>query len=213
MLHTTLRLCRERGNCKFLCAPLMRALGPGWGEDDTIPFPRLLDMDTPGWAGLSDTVLAFRAVLPGEESARDRIARLFAADCAERTVRLWSILTPGQNEREASHFIQEARRFARGEITDFERDIKWEAARAWAARGGQVAWAAADTVKENACYAAQDAARNAAMVAGSAWSQGIAGALTKEAERLWQAQRLREYLEGDRDASSILGLGARSGRE
>jgi hypothetical protein len=116
------------------------------------------------------------------------VARLFAADCAERVLPIFEKAhSTDDRPRKA---IEATRKFARGEISAAARaaarDAAWDAARA-AARDAawDAAWAAAgaaawDAARAAACDAACDAARAAAC----------------DAERQWQHRRLRAYLLG-----------------
>jgi hypothetical protein len=121
----------------------------------------------PGLVNPDDTFWALRAVPASERADRDRIARLYACDCAERAL---------QRERERGRepaaaswaAVEVARRFAFGTASESERHAAGAAARdAWAA-ASDAAWADAS-----------DAARAAA------WA----------AEREWQTQRLRDALD------------------
>jgi hypothetical protein len=138
----------------------------------------------------------------------DRIARLFACDCAERVLKFFKGRFP--NDKRPRLAIETARKFANGLATkeelaaaraaawvaagaaawvaawDAARDAAWDAARAaaWVA-----AWAAArDAAGAAARVAAWDAARDAARAA--------AGAAAWVAEKKWQVKRLLQYLNG-----------------
>ena len=106
----------------------------------------------------------------------DRIARLFACDCAEHTLSIFEKKYP--DDKRPRRTIEVARRFTEGKATQEELAAAEAAARdaaeaaAWAA-----AWAAARV-------AAWAAARDAAEAA--AWA----------AERQWQTKRLLRYLYG-----------------
>ena len=93
--------------------------------------------------------------------------RLFAADCAERVLPIFEKRSP--NDDRPRKAIEVARRFARGEATKEERAAAGDAA-------GDAAWAAA-------WAAAWDAAGEAA------------GEAAGDAERKWQSERLRHYLD------------------
>jgi len=84
-LSTTLRLCREHGACGGQYKLLTAALGPEWGDDQTIPLTLLLDLDAgPNWDGPNNTVWAFRAVPDDQSEARDRAAANFSAQALGR---------------------------------------------------------------------------------------------------------------------------------
>jgi len=125
------------------------------------------------------------------EGWTEATARLFAADCAERAL-LRERAAGREPARRSWRAIEVARQRARGEATDEQlaaagacarpaaRDARAAArSAAWAAAAAADAWAAA-AAADAAAWAAADAARDAA------------GA----AERDWQAERLRLYLDG-----------------
>ncbi len=116
----------------------------------------------------------------------DRIARLFAADCAERVLPIFERKRPGDDRPRLA--IQAARDYANGVIDAAAWDAacaaEWDAACAAArAAARDAAWAAARAAARVAAWAA---ARDAARV--PAW------AAARDAEREWQSQRLRQYL-------------------
>ena len=120
----------------------------------------------------------------------DRIARVFAADCAERVLPIFERDRPTDKRPRMS--VEVARRFAAGQATPEElaaaRDGAWAAAwdGAWAA-----AWAAA---RDAAWAAARAAARAAAWDARTAaWA---AGAAAGDAELKWQTELLIKILGG-----------------
>ena len=134
----------------------------------------------------------------------DRIARLFACDCAERVISIYERDYP--DDKRPRHAIEVARLFAAGKVSDSElaaaRDAARDAARA-AARAA--AWAAAlDSARAAAWAAARDAAWDAAWAAAwdaaldSAWAAARGAALDSawDAEHKWQAKRLMQYLKG-----------------
>lgn len=107
---------------------------------------------------------------PAFEGWNERTARLFACDCAERGAYLDGT---GQSART----IEVARRYANGDASKKELDAA--RAEAWAATGAGPAWAATGAD----AWAAARAAATAA-----------AGAMSRGAERQWQAKRLKQYL-------------------
>jgi len=113
----------------------------------------------------------------------ERTKRLFACDCAQRTLKIFEAQYP-KDER-PRNAITVARRFANGKATKEEL--------AAATRG---AWDAADSTADSAARAAADsAAWNAAT---SAWQAARTSRLALLAEKKWQTKRLFEYLEGKR---------------
>jgi len=138
----------------------------------------------------------------------DRIARLFACDCAERSLGIYEKDYP--DDKRPRHAIETARLFADGKASDSElaaaryaardaaryaaRYAAWAAAHAaaWAA-AGDAAWAAAQAAAwEAARAAAWEAARAAA--GDAAWEAARDAAW--DAEHRWQIKRLMWYLEG-----------------
>lgn len=111
MLHTTLDLLRQHDACRNGYRKLLRYLGGGaaWPSDRPIPLTTVLFAND-----ITDAVWCLRAVLPAEEAARDRVARLFAADCAEAVLPLFEHVCPNDDRPRLA--IAAARAFARGEI-------------------------------------------------------------------------------------------------
>jgi len=140
-----------------------------WGENRPFPLIEVLEV-----CGLEDALWALRCCEPVAD--RDRIARLFACDCAERVLPIFEKEYP--DDKRPRLAIEAARKFAIGQATQEELFAAWDAA--WAARDAAwvAAWAARDAAGA-AAWAARDAARDAA------------GA----AEREWQKQRLAELLQ------------------
>jgi len=172
-LHTTIYLAVAAGACDSGLSWAREWVAARGGDDEMpVPLASILD-DAPAEHALDWTVWSLRAVPPEQEAARDRLARLFAADAAERVLPLFEAARPGDTRpREA---IAVARRFADGEAT------KGQLAAAWAA-AGDAAWAAAG-----------DAARAAAGAAAWAAARDAAG----DAERARQAGLLRARLAGE----------------
>ena len=130
----------------------------------------------------------------------DRIARLFACNCAERVVPLYEKDYP--DDKRSRHAIEVARLFADGKASNSELaaaraaacaaawDAAWDAARDAAEAA---AWAAA---RAAAWDAAWDAARAAARAAARDAAEAAAWAAAWDAERKWQVKRLMQYLKG-----------------
>jgi len=110
----------------------------------------------------------------------DRVARLFACDCAERVLPIYEKDYP--KDKRPRQAIEVARRYAEGKASDSELAAARDAARdaAWAAAG--------DAAHAAAWVAAWGAARDAAWVA--AWGAA------RDKEHKWQVKRLMWYLEG-----------------
>jgi hypothetical protein len=129
----------------------------------------------------------------------DRVARLFAADCAERALRRERRCGREPDSRSWAA-VRAARTFANGTISDEDlaasRAAAWEAA---SAAAWEAAWEASSAAAWEAAWAASwaaawEAARAAAREAARAASWAAAWA----AETRWQAKRLGEYLDGTR---------------
>ena len=147
MLHTTKRLCRERGACKDGYRKLCEAY-PDRGDDDPISLLEVLESN-----GVLDAAWAFRATV--EDS--DREARLFACLCAESVLPIYEKTHPGDERPRKA--IEVARRFASGEATRKEL-----------AAARDAAWAAASA----AAFAARDARAAARDARAAAWDAELA---------------------------------------
>ena len=140
----------------------------------------------------------------------ERTARLFACDCAERSLIIYEKQYPDDpRPREA---VAVARRFAMGEATQEELDTAWAAAwdAAWITARITARVAAWDAAWITARDAARDAARitawDAARDAAWATARDAAWATARAAEQKWQTKRLFDYLNGR------VGAGAADGR-
>jgi len=123
----------------------------------------------------------------------ERMARLFAADCAEHVLHLYEAEVPGDDRPRKA--VEAARAYANGDIDD----AAWAAARAARDAARDAAWDAARAARDrdaawDAAWAARDAARDAAWAAAwaAAWDAARAAAwdAARAAEREWQYQRL-----------------------
>ena len=169
MLTTTLKLLQEHEACEERYPVLVAALGEGWADTAPIPLLRIMESN-----GIDDALWALRAVFPEQESDRDRIARIFACDCAERVSPLWVRDYPDDTRPQQA--VAVARRFAAGDAT--AEELAAPSAAAWDAASA-AAWGAASAA---ASAAAWGAARAAASAAASA------------AERAWQMETFRAAL-------------------
>jgi hypothetical protein len=163
MLHTTGRLALDASACLYSFQTLRALLGgESYGMDTPIGLDVVCEL-----LGLSDARWALRCVLPGQVAERDRFARRFACDCAERVLPLFEQARPDDpRPREA---IATARRFAAGEATPDELAAAWDAARAAIRDAWNIPsrfrplWAA-----ESAAASAAESATEAARVASEA---------------------------------------------
>ena len=166
MLSTTFALLRQHDACEGGYRKLARHLGgiAAYGKDTPIPLLTILESN-----GLNDCLWSLRAVPAEQEEDRDRIARLFAIDCAERSLVNWGQFS--RDDRRPQMSIEVARRFAEGQATAEELSAAWSAA--WSARS---------------------AARSAESAESAAWSAESAESAAWSAERDWQEQLLRKHL-------------------
>lgn len=196
MLHTTFNLAKQADACAEGIDKMRAALGPDWPDDKPIPLTLVLQH-----CGIEDAVWALRCTL----ESNDRLARLFACDCAAHVLPLFEAAHPSDSRPRQA--IEVARRFAMGEASNEELNAAWAAAWAAAATDAEArtaawAWAAAateaaavtrDAMWEAAVWA-QDAAAEAAAWAVASVSRTAAWDAAREAERQWQAARLEELL-------------------
>lgn len=147
---------------------------PGFTGDLPLPLALILEIN-----GLSDALWTLRATPPGQLVARDRIARLFAADCAEHVLPIYLARHPQEWRPRVA--IDAARRFAEGGLT--AEEMKRAGLKVKQAPKTRASLAARATTKRIAYEAAIIAAQAAASAAAD-----------REAEREWQARRLMEYL-------------------
>ena len=115
------------------------------------------------------------------ETWNDKTLRLYAADCAERVVSLYEKDYPTDTRPRKA--IQAARDFANGKITAEELNA--------AANAAYAAAYAATAAAASAAYAAYAAA----CAAYAAYAADAAASAAAVAERKWQVERLRYYLE------------------
>ena len=129
------------------------------------------------------------------ETCNDKTLRLYAADCAERVVSLYEKYHPTDTRPRKA--IQAARDFAKGKIT--AEELKAAAAATYAAASAYATYAATyaayvANAAYAAAYAAADAAAAYASDSAAAYAAYAANA-AYAAERKWQSERLRYYLE------------------
>jgi hypothetical protein len=124
--------------------------------------------------GDDEKLVVRRARLVRRLTWDDRIARIFACDCADHI--LDALAAKDYDVAGQRACVTVARRFANGEATEAELSAAWDAAR-------DAAW---DAARAAARAAAWDAARDAAWAA--AWDTAWA------AERRWQYGRLADAL-------------------
>lgn len=114
-LYTTFALAKRYGACRESYRKVAKALGgiTNYGRNTPVYIDDLAEV-----AGMTDAIWALYAVPKAQEATRDRLARLFACDCAEH------VLKPYEDEHghDSNNLraIKAARKFAVGEATKEE---------------------------------------------------------------------------------------------
>jgi len=186
-LHTSLRLLQEHNACESRYLHLVEALGARYGKDKPILLSRILRINE-----LADTLWALRAVPNAQAKMRDRIARLYAADCAARVLCHYESCYP--TDLRPRNAIVVARRHARGKATHYQlREARVEAERAFENTPMHSAvWRAAREAARAAVWATAWPTRTIEAVAWAA----VAARWVRVTERTWQTKRLALYLRG-----------------
>jgi hypothetical protein len=163
-IYTTFALCRKARACEPGYKQLAKILGGvrRYGKDKPIPLASVLESN-----GLDDALWVLQNARAGKDA--ERIAYLFAADCAARVLEFFERAYP--NDSRPREAIMTARRFARGQATVKELDAAVAAAR----------------------VAACVAVAAARVAAGAAWAAARAAWV---AEAKWLEKQLRAYLAG-----------------
>jgi hypothetical protein len=192
ILSTTFNELKKHDACEDGYKKLAKYLGgiTQYGKSTPINLLTILESN-----GIEDCIWSLRAAI---EPDRDKIARLFAADCAESVLPIFESEKP--DDPRPRKAIQAARDFAAGLITNQERDAAGDAARD-AARA-----AARDAAGDAARVAARAAARATAWVAAgdtawvAAWvaARATAGAAARATAGAAQSENLRKYLTGEK---------------
>ncbi len=133
MLTTTFTRLHKANACIERYRHLAELLGGinKYGRDTPITLAKIVETN-----GLENALWALRATV----EPSDKLARLFACDCAERVLSLFENKYP--DDKRPRQAIEIARRYAMGQASDKARAaarVAWAAA--WAA--GDAAWAAA----------------------------------------------------------------------
>ena len=129
MLYTTFRLAHEAGACIASYKKMAKTLGGinKFGRDTPIPLTRILEV-----CGLNNALWVLRCMT--DQTAADKLARIFACDCAERVLPIYENQYPENNR--IRNCIKVARQFALGKATKKELDAARAAAwDAWVAAG------------------------------------------------------------------------------
>jgi hypothetical protein len=182
MLTTSYRLACEYDACTNEMRKLVRHFRKNqkdYGHDTPVPLATVLEV-----CGLNAAIWALRCVHPDQRAERDRVARLFAADCAASVLHLFERERPGDDRPRRA--IETVRRFAFGQAT------REELASARAAAGDAAGDAAGAAARDAAWSAARDAAWSAARDAAgdAAW------AAARDPARAAQAKLFLAWLEG-----------------
>ena len=146
MLTLTFKSAKENGACaegyqKF--AKFKGGIGK-WGKETPFTLLEVLNNN-----GIDDAIWALRCCEPIQE--RDRVARLFACDCAQLILPLFE--KEYLNDNRPRNAIEVARKFANGEVSLVELTAASNAA--WAA-ASNAAWAAASDAARDAAWANQE---------------------------------------------------------
>jgi hypothetical protein len=187
MLCTTRRLLLEHGARLERPDLLAAVLGEAADEDAEIPLLRILDL-----RGAQDTLWALRAVPAHQQAERDYLSRTLACEYAERVLPMFAEKYPedGRTLR-AALFV--ARRYAEGKVTPSALRCAYVAAHEVSLGApGPEYWSVARAAMMAASPDLPEEAALSATIAAYAYSALKA----RHAERTWQAQRLRERLEG-----------------
>ena len=159
-LTTTFALLKKAGACADRYRHLANTLGgiEAYGKDTPITLAEIIESN-----GMQDAIWALHACAE-DNAVVERIARLFAADCAEAVLHLFEKKYPKDDRPRKS--IQAARDFANGKISAKELSAARAAARdAARAAARDAAWAAWAAARDATRAAARDAARDAAWAA------------------------------------------------
>ena len=147
-LTTTLNIIREHSPCEDSWQKALKLLGKTKADDEPLSFEWILSN-----LGINDAIWGLRAVSKKDEAARDKLARLFACDCAERVLKAWDKLYPADKRPEQAICI--ARRFANGEVGAYSKRAAASAAlRAAESAAESAAWSAAESAAWNAAWSA-----------------------------------------------------------
>ena len=188
MLHTTLKLCKEKEACTVGFKILKKSLPKNHSDDDLIPLTHIIKSN-----GLDDCLWALRATIEDNE----HLSRSFAIWCARQSLQYWQAAYP--NNRRVRDCIDTAERFNDGIATEKEmataRSAASSAAQSAACSAAEFAassaaeFAARSTAEfaawsaaSSAAWSAESAARSAASSAASsaAWSAEFAARSTAE---------------------------------
>ena len=157
MLTTTFALAKKGGACEESYKKFAKNVGgiTKYGRNTPIPLTDIL-----GVLGLRDALWCLWVTPKEQDAERDKLARIFACDCAEHVLHIYEKAYPNDNRPRKA--ITAARLYTEGKATTEER-----------AAAGDAAWAAASA-------AAWDTARAAAGDAEKGWQTQHFRELLKE---------------------------------
>jgi hypothetical protein len=155
-----------------------------------IPFSKMLEYCDP-----DDVIWSFNAVQPEQKSQIEKIARLFACDCAEH---LLITLSEEEMSFRSQAVINEARRFASGLSSADELKKAGNAAKQSAQEAMNQAADDWNEITRNCWLARRSAFWCAADNAIDAALESSAWSLIDNDEQEWQKQTLLEYFNGIR---------------
>ena len=127
MLYTTFRLAKDANACIDSYRKMGRELGIiKYGKDTPIPLTKVLEV-----CRLNDALWTLRCAT--DQPAADKLARIFACDCAWRVLPLYEKQYP--NDKRIRDCIETTRRFLIGEASKEELESAESAARSavWSA--------------------------------------------------------------------------------
>ncbi len=198
-LVTSLQLCKDQYACLGSWNKLFKHLKGDLHKK--IPIIDIIDI-----LNIKDAIWALRAVPESQKKARDKIARLFACDCAEHALPIYEKAFP--DDKKPRETIKIARAFANGNASIKELVSAWDSAReaarasAWVAAWEAARASACDAACDSACDSAWDATWDA--VRASAWDAVRASACDSDRDsawasacdsaRDWQRKNLTKYL-------------------
>jgi hypothetical protein len=199
MLHTTFARAKEAHACFGSYHKFAKFKGGvrKWGKDTPFPLSEVVEV-----CGLDDALWALKIVLEKQEG--DRIARVFACDCAERALPIFEKEYP--NDKRPRLAIEVARHYASGQAT--EEQLTAARAAALAAAAEAAAGAAAEAAEATAWAAAKAAEATAWAAAkaaeATAWAVCWDGAWDAEWE--WQKKRFIELLDSIPNPELLSGI-------
>ena len=186
ILSTTFAKLKEFGACESGYKKLATNLGgiTKYGKNKPIDLLTILDSN-----GIEDCIWALRAAI---EPDREKIARLFACDCAESVLPIFESEKP--DDLRPRKAIQTARDYAVGLATQEQLDAARAAA--WAAAWDAAGAAAWDAAWDAAGDAAGDAAWDAARAALKPTLEHLQKSALALVERMIDAKSLTSESEG-----------------